>query len=307
MMRIVFMGTPDFAVASLKALIENGENVVGVVTAPDRPAGRGQKLRESAVKAFAVAHKIPVMQPEKLRDKNFLEQLANLKADLQVVVAFRMLPEIVWDMPVHGTINVHASLLPQYRGAAPINHAIINGETETGVTTFRLNHEIDTGEILLSKKMKIEPSDNVGTLHDKLMQLGAQALIETVQGIKSNNIKPIDQNTLIDKLELKAAPKIFKEDCLINWEKTCDAILHLIRGLSPYPGAYTFVNNKTLKIFNADILNETHGQTPGSYISDGKTFLRFACKDGYINVSELQIEGKKRMKIDEFLRGNKLA
>lgn len=306
-MRIVFMGTPDFAVASLKALIENGENVVGVVTAPDRPAGRGQKLRESAVKAFAVAHKIPVMQPEKLRDKNFLEQLANLKADLQVVVAFRMLPEIVWDMPVHGTINVHASLLPQYRGAAPINHAIINGETETGVTTFRLNHEIDTGEILLSKKMKIEPSDNVGTLHDKLMQLGAQALIETVQGIKSNNIKPIDQNTLIDKLELKAAPKIFKEDCLINWEKTCDAILHLIRGLSPYPGAYTFVNNKTLKIFNADILNETHGQTPGSYISDGKTFLRFACKDGYINVSELQIEGKKRMKIDEFLRGNKLA
>lgn len=306
-MRIVFMGTPDFAVASLKALIENGENVVGVVTAPDRPAGRGQKLRKSAVKAFAVAHKIPVMQPEKLRDKNFLEQLANLKADLQVVVAFRMLPEIVWDMPVHGTINVHASLLPQYRGAAPINHAIINGETETGVTTFRLNHEIDTGEILLSKKMKIEPSDNVGTLHDKLMQLGAQALIETVQGIKSNNIKPIDQNTLIDKLELKAAPKIFKEDCLINWEKTCDAILHLIRGLSPYPGAYTFVNNKTLKIFNADILNETHGQTPGSYISDGKTFLRFACKDGYINVSELQIEGKKRMKIDEFLRGNKLA
>lgn len=306
-MRIVFMGTPDFAVASLKALIENGENVVGVVTAPDRPAGRGQKLRESAVKAFAVAHKIPVMQPEKLRDKNFLEQLANLKADLQVVVAFRMLPEIVWDMPVHGTINVHASLLPQYRGAAPINHVIINGETETGVTTFRLNHEIDTGEILLSKKMKIEPSDNVGTLHDKLMQLGAQALIETVQGIKSNNIKPIDQNTLIDKLELKAAPKIFKEDCLINWEKTCDAILHLIRGLSPYPGAYTFVNNKTLKIFNADILNETHGQTPGSYISDGKTFLRFACKDGYINVSELQIEGKKRMKIDEFLRGNKLA
>lgn len=306
-MRIVFMGTPDFAVASLKALIENGENVVGVVTAPDRPAGRGQKLRKSAVKAFAVAHKIPVMQPEKLRDKNFLEQLANLKADLQVVVAFRMLPEIVWDMPVHGTINVHASLLPQYRGAAPINHVIINGETETGVTTFRLNHEIDTGEILLSKKMKIEPSDNVGTLHDKLMQLGAQALIETVQGIKSNNIKPIDQNTLIDKLELKAAPKIFKEDCLINWEKTCDAILHLIRGLSPYPGAYTFVNNKTLKIFNADILNETHGQTPGSYISDGKTFLRFACKDGYINVSELQIEGKKRMKIDEFLRGNKLA
>lgn len=306
-MRIVFMGTPDFAVASLKALIENGENVVGVVTAPDRPAGRGQKLRKSAVKAFAVAHKIPVMQPEKLRDKNFLEQLANLKADLQVVVAFRMLPEIVWDMPVHGTINVHASLLPQYRGAAPINHAIINGETETGVTTFRLNHEIDTGEILLSKKIKIEPSDNVGTLHDKLMQLGAQALIETVQGIKSNNIKPIDQNTLIDKLELKAAPKIFKEDCLINWEKTCDAILHLIRGLSPYPGAYTFVNNKTLKIFNADILNETHGQTPGSYISDGKTFLRFACKDGYINVSELQIEGKKRMKIDEFLRGNKLA
>lgn len=306
-MRIVFMGTPDFAVASLKALIENGENVVGVVTAPDRPAGRGQKLRKSAVKAFAVAHKIPVMQPEKLRDKNFLEQLANLKADLQVVVAFRMLPEIVWDMPVHGTINVHASLLPQYRGAAPINHVIINGETETGVTTFRLNHEIDTGEILLSKKIKIEPSDNVGTLHDKLMQLGAQALIETVQGIKSNNIKPIDQNTLIDKLELKPAPKIFKEDCLINWEKTCDAILHLIRGLSPYPGAYTFVNNKTLKIFNADILNETHGQTPGSYISDGKTFLRFACKDGYINVSELQIEGKKRMKIDEFLRGNKLA
>lgn len=306
-MRIVFMGTPDFAVASLKALIENGENVVGVVTAPDRPAGRGQKLRKSAVKAFAVAHKIPVMQPEKLRDKHFLEQLSNLKADLQVVVAFRMLPEIVWDMPVHGTINVHASLLPQYRGAAPINHVIINGETETGVTTFRLNHEIDTGEILLSKKIKIEPSDNVGTLHDKLMQLGAQALIETVQGIKSNNIKPIDQNTLIDKLELKPAPKIFKEDCLINWEKTCDAILHLIRGLSPYPGAYTFVNNKTLKIFNADILNETHGQTPGSYISDGKTFLRFACKDGYINVSELQIEGKKRMKIDEFLRGNKLA
>lgn len=305
-MRIIFMGTPDFAVASLEALINNGYQVVAVVTAPDRPAGRGRKIRESAVKQYSIQQNIPVLQPEKLRDPNFISQLQKLRADLQVVVAFRMLPEVVWNMPPLGTINVHASLLPQYRGAAPINHAIINGETETGVTTFQLNHQIDTGNILLHKKIKIEEEDNVGTLHDKLMALGAKALIETVNGLENNTIEAVDQDEIIQGSELKTAPKIFKQDCEIDWNKKTIEIFNLIRGLSPYPGAFTTLNGLNLKIFHTEIEKEIPTHQPGDIISDGKTFLKFATADGYLKIIELQLEGKKRNGIEEFLRGNKI-
>lgn len=305
-MRIIFMGTPDFAVASLEALINNGYQVVAVVTAPDRPAGRGRKIRESAVKQYSIQQNIPVLQPEKLRDPNFISQLQKLRADLQVVVAFRMLPEVVWNMPPLGTINVHASLLPQYRGAAPINHAIINGETETGVTTFQLNHQIDTGNILLHKKIKIEEEDNVGTLHDKLMALGAKALVETVNGLENNTIEAVDQDEIIQGSELKTAPKIFKQDCEIDWNKKTIEIFNLIRGLSPYPGAFTTLNGLNLKIFHTEIEKEIPTHQPGDIISDGKTFLKFATADGYLKIIELQLEGKKRNGIEEFLRGNKI-
>lgn len=305
-MKIIFMGTPDFAVASLEALIDKGHQVVAVVTAPDRPAGRGRKLRESAVKQYAVQQNIPVLQPEKLRDPNFISQLQELKADLQVVVAFRMLPEIVWNMPALGTINVHASLLPQYRGAAPINHALINGETETGVTTFLLNHQIDTGNVLLRKKIQISNDDNVGTLHDKLMNLGADALIETIDGLKNNSIEEIQQDEMSQGKELKNAPKIFKDDCLIDWNKSSVEISNLVRGLSPYPGAFTSLNGLSLKIFKTEIDTEKPEHKPGEIISDGKTFLKYATADGYLKVTELQLEGKKRNNVEEFLRGNKV-
>ncbi|SKB61150.1 methionyl-tRNA formyltransferase [Sphingobacterium nematocida] len=301
-MRIIFMGTPDFAVASLKALLDAGENVVAVITSPDKPAGRGQKLHQSAVKQFALKKNLPILQPEKLKDPTFLESLKSYKADLQVVVAFRMLPQVVWDMPPMGTINVHASLLPQYRGAAPINHAIINGEKETGVSTFLLQHEIDTGNILLSQKVKIEDNDTAGLVHDKLMDAGAKILIDTVNGLRTDSITPIPQEN-ISTTEIKHAPKIFKEDCLVDWNKTTREVYNKIRGLSPYPAAYTLLDGKVLKIYEVTTEIAFTEKAPGSFDTDGKSFLKFCTQDGYINLLSLQIEGKKRMSIEEFLRG----
>lgn len=300
-MKIVFMGTPDFAVASLEALLNAGENVVAVITAPDKPAGRGQKMQSSAVKTFAVAHNIPVLQPLKLRDPDFLNELKSFAADLQVVVAFRMLPEVVWDMPPKGTINLHASLLPQYRGAAPINHAIINGEKVTGVSTFFLTHEIDTGNIIFREEVDILPEDTAGDLHDRLMKTGAQLLVKTVKAIEDENYAETPQN--LDDTSLKQAPKIFKEDCNINWNQSTQKVNDLIRGLSPYPTAYTTLHNKVLKIFKATPENAEVSEIPGSIISDEKTFIKFACTDGYIKIEDLQIQGKKRMKTEDFLRG----
>ncbi len=301
-MRIIFMGTPDFAVASLKALLDNGENVVAVVTSPDKPAGRGQKLNQSAVKQFALTNNLPVLQPEKLKNEEFLSELKSYHADLQVVVAFRMLPEVVWNMPPMGTINVHASLLPQYRGAAPINHAIINGEEKTGVTTFLLQHEIDTGNILLSQEVNIENSDNAGTLHDKLMLAGATTLIKTIDALKNNSLTPTPQDTVIEST-LKHAPKIFKEDCAIDWNQENIVIYNKIRGLSPYPASFTMLGGKTLKIFEVETEQTITDLKPGEYTTDHKSFLKFASKNGLINVLSLQLEGKKRMSIQEFLRG----
>jgi len=297
------MGTPDFAVASLQALLEAGENVVAVVTVADKPAGRGQKIQESAVKKFAVSNNIPVLQPEKLKDEHFLKALKSFNADLQVVVAFRMLPEVVWNMPPKGTINLHASLLPQYRGAAPINHAIINGEKESGVTTFLLQHQIDTGNILFKESVSIAPSDTAGDLHDKLMAVGARLLIKTVDAIKNGAYQEVPQKKITSDTELKHAPKIFKEDCKITWDKPLQEVYNFIRGLSPYPTAFTDFQGKILKIFNCTPLKGATNELPGSVISDGKHYLRFAAKDGYIEVKEVQLEGKKRMSVDEFLRG----
>ncbi|MDM1294075.1 methionyl-tRNA formyltransferase [Sphingobacterium sp. N143] len=302
-MRIIFMGTPDFAVASLEALIRAGEQVVAVVTAPDKPAGRGQKIHESAVKIFATQQHIPVLQPVKLRDKTFLDQLSSYQADLQVVVAFRMLPEVVWNMPKHGTINVHASLLPQYRGAAPINHAIINGETESGVTTFLLQHEIDTGNILLSAKVAIKETDTAGDLHDNLMQLGALTLLETIRQLKEGTLQPKNQDDIVPVMHLKHAPKIFKEDCKINWDQPVDAVYNFIRGLSPFPTAYTLLDGKVLKIYSTAREYTPTPAAPGTIATDKKSYLKFAAQDGYITVNELQLEGKKKMNVVDFLKG----
>ncbi|GGG97490.1 methionyl-tRNA formyltransferase [Parapedobacter pyrenivorans] len=302
-MRIIFMGTPEFAVASLAALIHAGEDIVAVITAPDKPAGRGRHLQQSAVKQYADANGIPVLQPEKLRDPDFLAHLKLLDADLQVVVAFRMLPEVVWNMPPAGTVNLHASLLPQYRGAAPINHALINGETESGVSTFLLQHEIDTGNILFSEKVNIGPDDTAGDLHDRLMVVGADLLVKTVRAIAQGKIEPIPQDRAAAGTELKHAPKIFKEDCLITWNKPIAVVYNLIRGLSPYPTAYTLLDGKTLKLFKAEKDEMPTQHEPGTPYTDGKSFLKFACQDGYITVKELQLEGKKRMDVKEFLRG----
>lgn len=302
-MRLVFMGTPDFAVASLNALVEAGFDVVGVVTAADKPAGRGQKLQESAVKKYAVEKGIKVLQPLKLKDPEFITELKALQADLQVVVAFRMLPEVVWDMPAKGTINLHASLLPQYRGAAPINHVIINGEKESGVTTFFLKHEIDTGDVIFSESVAIGDADTAGDLHDQLMTVGAGLLVKTVKAIEAGDYKEQAQP---QSSELKHAPKIFKEDCQIDWNQSARHIYNLIRGLSPYPTAFTRLNDKTLKIFRATLETATPDIAPGEFLSDGKTFLKFAAKDGFIALTDLQYEGKKRMLVDEFLRGMRL-
>ena len=302
-MRIVFMGTPDFAVASLNALVEAGFEIAGVVTAADKPAGRGQKLQESAVKKYAADKGIKVLQPLKLKDPEFIEELRSLKADLQVVVAFRMLPEVVWDMPAKGTINLHGSLLPQYRGAAPINHAIINGETESGVTTFFLTHEIDTGDVIFYEKVAIAEDDTAGDLHDQLMATGAALLVKTVKAIEANDYK--EQPQLFSE-EQKHAPKIFKEFCKIDWNQPVKKIYNLIRGLSPYPTAFTELNGKTIKIFKATYEETVPGTAPGEFLTDGKTFLKFAAPDGLISLTDVQYEGKKRMLTDEFLRGMRL-
>jgi methionyl-tRNA formyltransferase len=300
-LRIVFMGTPEFAVASLDKLVEAGCNIVGVITAPDKPAGRGMQLQQSAVKKYAAEKELNILQPEKLKDPSFLEDLRALKADLQAVVAFRMLPEAVWDMPPMGTVNVHGSLLPQYRGAAPINWAIINGEEYTGITTFKLKHEIDTGDILLSEKIKIEDDDTAGTLHDKLKEAGAGLLLETVRRFAEGTINEIAQPEIAGGL--KHAPKLFTETARINWQNPVDEVYNLVRGLSPYPGAFTTLHGKMIKVFSADKIIEVPAIEPGNYETDGKSFLHFAATDGFISIKELQPEGKKRMSIADFLRG----
>jgi len=294
------MGTPEFAVASLEALVKAGFYIAGVVTAPDKPAGRGLKINESAVKIFATQHRLPVLQPEKLKDPAFVQQLADLHADIQVVVAFRMLPEIVWNMPPLGTINLHGSLLPKYRGAAPINWAIINGEKETGVTTFKLQHAIDTGNILLQSRFEIGEDENAGEVHDRMKVTGAAVLVETLNGVAAGSIREQPQPQADN---IPHAPKIFTETCRIDWSKSIGSIYNLIRGLSPYPAAFTMLDNKTLKIYKGKKEPATDAGEPGTYNTDGKTFLKFAAADGSIYIDELQLEGKKKMTTVEFLRG----
>ena len=302
---IVFMGTPSFAVASLDALVKAGFTISAVVTAPDKPAGRGLQLQESAVKKYAVENNLPVLQPVKLKDPVFISALEALNANVFVVVAFRMLPEIVWNMPPMGTINVHGSLLPSYRGAAPINWAVINGEKETGVTTFKLKAAIDTGNILLQDKLPITDADTAGTIHDKMMVLGANLLVTTLHGIINNTLAEKDQEGIInnDPNLLKHAPKIFTETCTINWNNTAESIFNLIRGLSPFPGALTKLDDKIFKIFAAQKEICSHQSPAGSVLTDNKTYLKFACADGYLHITDLQLEGKKRMQVADFLRG----
>jgi len=299
------MGTPDFAVASLSALLDADFDIVGVITAADKPAGRGQKISESAVKRFAVEKGLKILQPVKLKDPEFLKELKSLDADIQVVVAFRMLPELVWNMPPKGTVNLHASLLPQYRGAAPINWAIINGEKRSGVSTFFLKQEIDTGDLLFAEELDIEDDDTAGDLHDKLMIIGAGLLVKTIKAIEAGKYREIPQNTHQEH-ELKKAPKIFREDCQINWDRPVKDVYNLIRGLSPHPAAFCQLQDKTLKIYNAAIEEKAITDKPGTILTDNKTYLKFACRNGLISVRDLQLEGKKRMKVDEFLRGNRL-
>ncbi len=306
-MKIIFMGTPEFAVASLDILVQNKYDVVGVVTVPDKPAGRGQQLQQSAVKKYALEKGLHILQPDKLKDESFINELKKLNADLQIVVAFRMLPEVVWNMPSLGTYNLHGSLLPKYRGAAPINWAVINGETESGVTSFKLKHEIDTGNMLFQAKSPISKTTTAGELHDTLMQVGADLILKTVKAIESGNyeLKPQDDTQSIH------APKLFKETCKINWNNTSEKTYNLIRGLSPYPAAFTeFVdkNNQTLglKIFISEMEITSHSLNTGTVVSDGKTFLKVACADGYLYIKELQMAGKKRMLVEEFLRGFKI-
>jgi methionyl-tRNA formyltransferase len=344
------MGTPEFAVASLDALVNAGCNVVGVITAPDKPAGRGMKLQESAVKKYAVEKGLHVLQPEKLKNADFLEELRSLKADLQVVVAFRMLPEVVWNMPPMGTINVHGSLLPEYRGAAPINWAIINGEKETGVTTFKLKHEIDTGDILLQEKIPIGEDETAGELHDRMKEVGADLLVRTIKGLTDGSLKETPQSsmnetsivnprlrdavgqgqsliedasksnsvevartestsihdsrlTIHDLHDLKHAPKIFTDTCKIDWNKPVGEVHNLVRGLSPFPGAFTYLDEKMLKIYRSEKQIQKPAIAAGKFETDGKNFLKFAAADGYLLAKELQLEGKKRMTIGDFLRG----
>jgi methionyl-tRNA formyltransferase len=325
-MRIVFMGTPEFAVASLDALVKAGYNIVGVITAPDKPAGRGMQLQQSAVKKYAVENNLPVLQPEKLKNPEFLAALKSLKADLQIVVAFRMLPEVVWNMPPMGSVNLHGSLLPQYRGAAPINWAVINGEKETGVTTFKLKHEIDTGDILLQESFPIGENDTAGEVHDTMKEIGARLLVKTVAGLADGILvekaqamddRPqvsvvsselsVHHSPLTTHHSIKHAPKIFTETCKIDFTKTAEDIHNLIRGLSPFPGAFTTLDGKTLKIYKSEKQITAVKTAVGSYETDGKTWLKFACANGYILVKELQLEGKKKMLVEDFLRGYRFA
>lgn len=310
-LRIVYMGTPDFAVEALRCLVEGGYNVVGVITMPDKPAGRGHKLQYSPVKQFALDHNLPLLQPEKLKDEAFVEALRAWKADLQIVVAFRMLPEVVWNMPRLGTFNLHASLLPQYRGAAPINWAVINGDTETGITTFFLKHEIDTGEVIQQVHVPIEDTDNVGVVHDKLMVLGGRLVVETVDAILNGAVKPIPQEEMAVVGELRPAPKIFKETCRIDWNQPVKRIYDFIRGLSPYPAAWTELVQPdgeavVVKVFETEKIENPHQLPAGTLLTDGKTYIRVAVADGFINIRSLQLPGKKRLKTDELLRGFRL-
>jgi methionyl-tRNA formyltransferase len=311
-LRIVFMGTPEFAALILKTLVEDGCNIVGVITVPDKPAGRGQKLQESEVKKYALSKNLNILQPEKLKNPDFINALEVLKPDVQVVVAFRMLPEVIWQMPKLGTFNLHASLLPQYRGAAPINWAIINGDTKTGLTTFLIDKEIDTGKIIHKKEIEIKDSDSAGDLHDKMIPEGALLVIKTLESLANGNIEAIQQDSLInDNKELKPAPKIFKTDCKINWQLKGKTIYNLIRGLSPYPCAWTEIGKTNderflmLKVFESELIESAHNVTIGSIITDNKKLL-VAINDGYIQIKNLQLEGKKRLNAEEFLRGFKI-
>jgi methionyl-tRNA formyltransferase len=301
--RIIFMGTPEFAVASLEKLIENNCNVVAVITAPDKPQGRGQKILYSPVKECALKNNIPVLQPTNLKSPDFLLELKSYEAQLQIVVAFRMLPEVVWAMPEIGTFNLHASLLPQYRGAAPINWAIINGEKETGVTTFFLEHDIDTGSIILQEKEPIYDQDTVGTLYERLMIKGADLVVKTVKGISAGKYSSTPQQK---GATTKHAPKIFKETCEINWAQSNEQVKNFIRGLSPYPSAWTIINGKTYKILQASTALWMENKLPAEISTDHKTYLFVKTLDGWISITELQPEGKKRMSIQDFLRGNKI-
>lgn len=304
-LKIIYSGTPEFAVEPLKKLVDNGYDIVAVITAPDKPAGRGMHLRHSAVKEFALKHGLNILQPAKLKDTGFLESVRKLHADLHIVVAFRMMPEELWSMTPMGTFNLHASLLPQYRGAAPINRAIMNGEKETGVTTFFLRHEIDTGDIILSEKVDISENENAGELHDKLMHIGANLVLKTVELIESGKASTHPQQP---DTPLKTAPKIFKDDCRIDWNKSAHEIFNQIRGLSPYPGAHTTLISKEgketgLKIFKSVKTESDIKTTPGEITSDQKNYVRIGCANGNIEITEVQLEGKRKMNIQEFLRG----
>ncbi len=309
--RIVFMGTPEFAVASLNILVKNNYDIVGVITAPDKPAGRGKKIKQSAVKEYALKHNLNILQPSNLKSLEFINQLKALNANLQIVVAFRMLPEVVWNMPSLGTFNLHASLLPQYRGAAPINWAIINGENKTGVTTFFLDHEIDTGNIISFIEVNILNNETAGDLHDRLMEIGGQLVLKTTKDIVEGEIEPIAQKeTLKQEANLKHAPKLNKENCRINWEEKGENINNLIRGLSPYPAAYTFLltpdqKKLNLKIYKSHFESSKRVEKTGSLESDQKTYLKVKCSDGWVFLEEIRLEGKKQMKIFDFLRGFK--
>lgn len=300
--RIVFLGTPAFAVASLEAILQAGFEVVGVVTAPDRPAGRGMRLTHSAVKEYALRKGLRLLQPERLKDPGFLDELRSLHADLQVVVAFRMLPEAVWAMPPMGTVNLHGSLLPRYRGAAPIQHAVMNGDTQTGATTFLLKHEIDTGDLLLQEPIAIGGEETAGELHDRMKSIGAQLLVRTIRGLAEGTLVPVPQDASPAE-ELPRAPKIRNEDCRIDWNLPVRKVHNLVRGLSPVPGAFTQWEGRMLKVFRSRAEECPVADTPGTLHMDGRRSLRFACPDGWLHVTELQLEGRKRMTAEEFLRG----
>ncbi len=308
-LRIVFMGTPEIAVASLEAIHQKGYTIAGVITAPDKPAGRGRKIQYSPVKQFALQHNLLLLQPPNLKDPGFLQQLKDLDPHLQVVVAFRMLPESVWALPPMGTFNLHASLLPQYRGAAPINWVVINGETKTGVTTFFLDKEIDTGKIIAYREASVSPDDTAGSLHDRLMHIGAELVTDTIEMIASGNVETIDQPELIrEDQPLKKAPKIFKEDCRIDWSRDAEAICNLIRGLNPVPGAFTELQTGDaepffMKVWEAEPLEQSHSYPTGSFFTDNASYIRISCKNGFVNVKMMQAAGKKRMKTPDFLRG----
>ena len=309
-LKIVYMGTPEFAVESLKRLVEGGYNVVAVITMPDKPMGRhGSVLQASPVKQYAVSQGLKVLQPEKLKDEAFVEELRSLQADLQIVVAFRMLPEVVWNMPPMGTFNLHASLLPQYRGAAPINWAVMNGDTETGITTFFLKHEIDTGEVIQQVKVPIADTDNVEVVYDKLMMLGGDLVLETVDAIINGTVKSIPQEEMFaSEAELRPAPKIFKETCRIDWNKGVKGVYDHVRGLSPYPAAWTELcapegKPQVLKVYETEKVFCEHDLPVGAVDTDQKTYFRIAVKDGFVNLLSVQLAGKKRMEIGDFLRG----